>query len=328
MAAGIRCDEPKPPGDRAEWGYDPTAPWVGDGQLHGLGSADMKGALSAMLHAAAALQADGLPARGELVLIFSADEEGSGILGLAHVLAATGLTADAALIGEPSGIEGPFDRLAIGARGFHGFSLRAPGRRVHSGLAGTADASPEAIRALVRVADRLADTVTFDQRPGPGFPIGPTVTITGLRAGIGPGILPGEAIAVGEVRTIPGMTRAGTDRALRQALARIGDDQGGGLSVELESDPEEWPASAIGADEPIVAALTAATVRVTGRRPDLSVFPGATEAHAFAARGIPCVPAFGPGRLSAAHVPAESVALADLSVAARVYALAIADYLA
>jgi acetylornithine deacetylase/succinyl-diaminopimelate desuccinylase len=288
----------------------------------------MKGGLAAMLYAAAALVAEGLPARGELVLVFSADEEASGMLGLAHVLAATGLTADAAVIGEPSGIDGPFDRLAIGARGYHGFSLRAAGRRIHSGLAGTTSASPEAIRALVRAADRLPGVVDFGQRASAQFPLGPAVTVTGLTAGIAPGILPGEALAQGEVRTIPGMTWAGTDRALREALAGIRDDGGKPLAVELESEPEDWPASAIDPAEPIVSALVNATALVIGRAPELSIFPGATEAHVFAAHGIPCVPAFGPGRLAAAHVPDEAVALEDLFAAARIYALAIAAYLA
>jgi acetylornithine deacetylase/succinyl-diaminopimelate desuccinylase-like protein len=318
----------KPPGAPTDWRRDPIVAEVSEGRLHGLGAADMKGALAAMLHAAGVLAAEGLPARGELVLVFSADEEASGTLGLAHVLAATGLTADAAVIGEPSGIDGPFDRIAIGARGFHGFSLRAAGRRLHSGLAGTAAASPEAIRALARAVDRLPATVDFGHGPSARFPLGPALAITGLSAGIATGILPGAAVAQGEVRTIPGMTWAGTDRALREALGRIHADDGRPVGVEVESEPENWPASAIDPGQPIVAALVDATALVIGRAPELSIFPGATEAHVFAARGIPCVPAFGPGRLAAAHVPNESVALEDLFAAARIYALAIAGYLA
>jgi acetylornithine deacetylase/succinyl-diaminopimelate desuccinylase-like protein len=98
--------------------------------------------------------------------------------------------------------------------------------------------------------------------------------------------------------------------------------------VEVESEAEDWPASAIDPGERIVLALAEATTRIVGRAPELSVFPGATEAHVFASRGIPCVPAFGPGRLAAAHVPDESVALGDVFAAARIYALAIAAYLA
>ncbi len=332
-AAGLRLVlnghmDTKPPGERADWRRDPATAEVSDGRLHGLGAADMKGALAAMLHAAAALRAEGLPARGELILVFSADEEASGTLGLAHVLATTGLTADAALIGEPSGIDGPFDRLAIGARGFHGFTLRAAGRRLHSGLAGTAAASPDAIRAIARAVDRLRAVVDFGQPRTAGIWLDPDLAITGLAAGIAPGMLPGEAVARGEVRTILGMTRHATDRALREALARIPGVDGGLLGVELESESEDWPASAIDPTEPIVGALAGATARVIGRAPDLSIFPGATEAHLFAAHGIPCVPAFGPGWLAAAHVPDESIALEDLIAAAQIYTLAIADYLA
>ncbi len=318
----------KPPGNRTDWQRDPLVPAVDGRLLHGLGAADMKGALAAMLHAAAALQREGLPARGELVLLFSADEEASGRLGLAHVLASTGLTADAAVIGEPSGIDRAFDRLAVGARGYHGFALRAAGRRVHSGLAGTAGASPEAIRSLVRVADRLPAAVEFGHRASAGFDLGPTISLTGLSAGVAPGILPAEAVALGEVRTVPGMTWSSTDRALREALGQIRDADGRPYAVELVSEPEDWPASEIDPAEPIVAVFAAATERVLGRPPELAIFPGATEAHAFAARSIPCLPAFGPGRLASAHVPDESVPLEDIAAAARIYALAVAAYLA
>ncbi|MGH2464730.1 MAG: M20/M25/M40 family metallo-hydrolase, partial [Candidatus Limnocylindrales bacterium] len=102
----------KPPGSRADWQHDPLQPVIEAGRLSGLGAADMKGALAAMLYAAAALRHAGLPARGEMILLFSADEEADGQVGLAHVLAATDLKANAALIGEPSGQEHSFDRLA------------------------------------------------------------------------------------------------------------------------------------------------------------------------------------------------------------------------
>ena len=98
--------------------------------------------------------------------------------------------------------------------------------------------------------------------------------------------------------------------------------------MELVSEPEDWPASEIDPAEPIVAVFAAATERVLGRPPELAIFPGATEAHAFAARSIPCLPAFGPGRLASAHVPDESVPLEDIAAAARIYALAVAAYLA
>jgi acetylornithine deacetylase/succinyl-diaminopimelate desuccinylase-like protein len=316
----------KPPGDRARWPGDPWAGELRDGRLHGLGAADMKGALAAMLHAAAALCEEGLPAHGELVLVFSADEEGSGTLGLAHVLAATDLAADAAIIGEPSGIDDAFDRLVIGARGFYGFTLRAAGLRRHSGLPESSGPGG-AIAALVRAVDRLPAAVDFGTGPSEAFPLGPSVAITAIEAGVAAGIVPDEATARGEVRTVPGMTHVCVTDALRTALDLLRDDAGARLAVTLEPDPEIWPASAIDAGEPIVTALAAATAAVLGRAPRPGIFPGATEAHLFAARGIPCVPAFGPGRLAAAHVPDESVALAEIEAAAAIYAFVAARFL-
>ncbi len=47
----------KPPGDLGEWRRDPYGAAVEDGELHGVGSGDMKGAVAAMVFALAALEA-------------------------------------------------------------------------------------------------------------------------------------------------------------------------------------------------------------------------------------------------------------------------------
>lgn len=316
----------KPPGPLTDWPDEPCRARVANGLLHGLGAADMKGAIAAMLHAAAAVRRAGLPRRGELILAFTADEEASGTLGLASLVAA-GLEAEVAVIGEPSGLAASFDTLPIGSRGFVGFTLRAHGPRVHSALADRLD-QPTAIATLAHVVDRLPALVDFRVparfpfEDGPGFS-----PATSFEAGVAPGVHPGVATAVGEVRTVPGMTRDSVAEGLRAALAQLGATPGGDLRVDLEVDPEDWPPSVVDADDPVVAALARAATLVLGRSPALGIFPGASEAHVLASRGIGCVPAFGPGLLSAAHVPGERVAVADLVAAASIYALAAADLL-
>ena len=47
----------KPPGDLNEWHRDPYGAAIVDGELHGVGSGDMKGAVAAMVFAAAAIEA-------------------------------------------------------------------------------------------------------------------------------------------------------------------------------------------------------------------------------------------------------------------------------
>src|SRR5262249_28406341 len=47
----------KPPGDLSEWRGDPYGAAIEDGELYGVGSGDMKGALAAMVHPAAPIEA-------------------------------------------------------------------------------------------------------------------------------------------------------------------------------------------------------------------------------------------------------------------------------
>ena len=76
----------KPIGPDPRWITDPLTPTIRGGRLYGLGSADMKGAVAAMLSALWCLQPDADSLRGELVVVLTADEEAGSRFG-AHYLA-------------------------------------------------------------------------------------------------------------------------------------------------------------------------------------------------------------------------------------------------
>ena len=316
----------KPAGDPTRWSRDPWAATVEEGRLQGLGAADMNGALAAMLHAGAAIVEAGLPDAGELVLLFSADEEGAGSAGLAHVLGSgalgpgtnrDGALETAALIGEPAGVESSFDTIPVVSRGFYGFTLRARGRTLHSSLSDRVPGA-NAVEQLAAVIADLRQTLTFE---------GATVNVaTAIEGGIAPGVLPDSAVCRGDVRTPSGLDGAAVTAAIDKRLAelRAADPS---FRVELVPDPEEWPASVIPNDHRLVRALRDATGRVLGAAPPAGIFPGASEAFIFERHGIHCIPAFGPGLLANAHAPDEWVAVPDLIRAAQVYALTAAAYL-
>jgi acetylornithine deacetylase/succinyl-diaminopimelate desuccinylase-like protein len=318
----------KPPGDEG----DPRSGEIRAGRLHGLGSADAKGSVAAMLVAAAALRAADLPAAGELLLIFSADEESEGSRGLAHIASTGALAADAAIVGEPSGMDAGFDGLPVLARGFVGFELRAKGPRLHSGLVPRAGVGSDPLALIARAVADLPALVhvptATNGGPWPDARTSSRLTFTSIGGGIADGILAGSAWARGEVRTLPGQTRDGVAAAIRDGLSRL--HSGGETAparIDLEVDAFDWPAAFVDPAASIVMALAAATEQVTGRRPPIAAFPGATEAHVLASLGIPTVPAFGPGLLAAAHVPGESVAADDLRAAVAIYARTAAAYL-
>jgi succinyl-diaminopimelate desuccinylase len=122
----------KPPGNEEDWETPPYAATLRDGRLFGLGSTDMKGAVAAMIHAGAALAEAELG--GTVKVVLTADEEAGSTFG-ARYLAETGAVAgDAVLVGEPTGLNTPWDFLAVASRGISCFHVKVRGTQMHSSL--------------------------------------------------------------------------------------------------------------------------------------------------------------------------------------------------
>lgn len=317
----------KPAGDLDAWETDPWDPVVRDGTLVGLGSGDMKAAVAAMVYAMGAIRAAG-SFSGELVAVFTADEEAGSTLG-SKWLADNGLLdADVAVIGEPSGVEHEWESLHLVSRGAALFKVKITGTQMHSSISDRikgVNATVKMARLIDRMDRDLGAYLTFE--PHPLCPTGPTVNVGVMaEAGVFYGVYPGNAEFACDLRTLPGMDEDqlidDINRFLTAAMAEDPD-----LAAELV-----WelmvPATEISADEPIVGILQQAAGEVLGHSPRLDAFPGATDApHFQLTAGIPCVAAFGPGMLPRAHSPNEFMAAESVSQAAEIYALASIRYL-
>ena len=310
----------KPVGS-APWQTDPLQPIVQDGHLYGLGACDMKGALAAMIEAAAALARSG-PDRGRLSLLFTADEENGALYG-ARFLAETGaVEADALLIGEPGGIDQGWDRLHLGSRGIANLVIEVLGDQGHSSLS---DVRPyvSATVQLARLLAAFADGFRPSAPEHPLAPRGPTVN-PGVRiaGGVGYGVVPGAAEFAVDVRTTPGMSKEafvaeleGFLRAQRTADPRLR------AAVRFEPTPRDWlPPTAVDPGHALAEAVRRAMAAVLGSAPPDGLFPGATDAawlHGLA--GIPTLPACGPGLLERAHRADERVSVRELEEAVTIY---------
>jgi len=143
----------KPPGDLREWSRDPYGAMVEDGELHGLGSGDMKGAVAAMVYAGAALEASGFE-RGSVTLVFTADEEYGSRFGAEWLAGSGRLAGDAALLGEPCGVVREWEAIDVVSRGAALFRVRVRGTQMHSSLSDRLPSVNASVQ-MARLLDRM-----------------------------------------------------------------------------------------------------------------------------------------------------------------------------
>ncbi len=307
----------KPVGDGA-WETDPFVATVVDGDLRGRGVVDMKGALAAMLLAAADVA--GASARsGRLSLVFCADEENGATHGAKWMAANAAPRADAMVIGEPGGIERDWDQLHLGSRGICNFDVIVTAEQAHSGLKdilGLVSATEVAARVLLELASFHPHV---DGDAGLRPTLNPGVVIEG---GTTYGVVPGRAVVASDCRLVPGMDEGRFLGEIRDLVAGVVPD-GAAAQVKLR----DWiPPITVDEDAEVVGAAIDALSWVLGEAPPPSLFPATTDATWFGALGIPTLPALGPGLLRHAHARNERISLASLGEARRLYGLVASSF--
>jgi acetylornithine deacetylase len=105
---------------------EPFAAEVRDGKLYGRGACDMKGGVASMVIAACTLAELGVPLAGDVIVNTVTEEESTGAGGL---FAARTLTADAAIVPEPSGLV-----VWVACRGSLLPRITIRGRAGHAGI--------------------------------------------------------------------------------------------------------------------------------------------------------------------------------------------------
>jgi len=321
----------KPVGD-AVWTVDPFAADIDGDRLYGLGSADMKGAVAAMLIAARDLAASA-PSAGRLSLVFTADEEDGAVFGARYLAGELDHDFDALVIGEPSGLHDDFDRIPLVSRGLGRFRVTAHGTQGHSSLAallGRRNAGVDLARAIVAIADDLQVRLpeNTDDLPNWAAAVNAALTYDG---GYGYGVLPERMSASVEVRTLPGMRDHEVLDDIRGVLDAVAERSGAHLTVEYEGEPRHWiPGTSVAKADPVVGSVQRAMARSLGTRPDLDVFPGTTDTSWFAAVSpdLPCLPALGPGLLHRCHAADEWVSVEAVRRTVPLYEALVRDFCA
>lgn len=301
--------------ERHLWKLDPYGGIIADGRLHGRGSADMKGGVAAVVAAARAIRASGVPFPGTLTIMVVADGESADVHGLMYLNDRGLLRGDLAIYTESTNLG--IIRLFKG-RIF--CELTIQGKPVHVSVP---HQGVNAVEKLAAIVQRFT-AHRFVHAPHPI--LGPaTLAFSQVRGGSAVNVVAGWCRATFDVRIVPGQTVDGAMAELQAVLAGMRREDPT-LDVDLAvmpgggRDVVDVPPSA-----PVIRLLEEIIPRVTGRPAEfLSGVESPGGLFFFVRRGIPGV-FFGPGTaIWDAHMPNESVPTANIAGAARILALAAA----
>ena len=298
------------------WTKDPLGGEIEDGRIYARGVSDMKSGVAAMVSAARAVVRSGMPRRGDLILMPTADESSGGRLGMGHLVSALrGLRADMAVVCEPT-----VGDVCLAHRGAVWAEVTAVGK---SGQASRPASGVNAIMAMGRIL-RAFET---DLAPRLAAKTHPLLPAPSLNAGLVDGGVKANVIAercrvVVDRRSLPGERTDDIVAEIRECAARAVAGTGARVEVAVQMAK---PASEIPPDAPVVAECLRAFEAVLGRRPAVRGSPGYTDAHWFNLDlGIPAV-VFGPWYLhppagSISDIPDEHNYVEDVLTGTRVYA--------
>ncbi len=296
-----------PPGPLENWDRDPYDPIIEEGVLYGRGSADMKGALAAMVNAAVDFVGEYPDHKGSLAFLITSDEEGRARAGTKmciEKLTARGEKIDWCVIGEPSSTTQLGDAVKVGRRGSLSGMLTVHGVQGHVAYPHLAD---NPIESFAPVLTELYATPLDDGNEY--FP--PTsFQVVQLESGTGfPNVTPGSLYTRFNFR----YSTVWTHTQLKTHLENILDKHE--LNYTLEWHLSGKPFITEGGE--LIEAVQAAVKASTGLDPELSTSGGTSDGRFISPAGAQVVE-FGVSNATI-HKPNECMQVADIDIMKKTY---------
>jgi acetylornithine deacetylase len=280
------------------WTRDPWGAEVVDGKVYGLGSNDAKASGAAMLAAFSKVAQEGGPCEVVLALVEQEETTNIGTLNALHHLRSVGWLPEAAVVGEPTGLQ-----IGVAQRGLLLLELVATGDVCHSARAKELGAR----NAILALAQELVKVEGLNLGPDDPFLGSTTAQVTVLKAGDVHNRLPAEAIATMDVRTVPSLTHDELVALVRRQL-----------DCEVRVRSKRLEPYACPADDAIVLAAMAA-------QPEAKAFGSATLSDQVHFHGIPCIKV-GPGESVRSHTTDEFVLEEEVVAGARFYERLVQEF--
>ena len=287
-----------PPGEG--WTSAPFAPEVRGGLLYGRGAVDMKGAIAAMVAAAANIPAE----LGTLSLIITGDEEGPakfGTVALIEHMRSAGTLPDLCLVGEPTSVNRLGDMMKIGRRGSTNLWLEVAGTEGHVAYPHLAD------NPIPRLVALLAELNALELDQGTDWFQASNLEVTELTVGNpATNVIPPRAAARVSIR----FNDLHSGAALGERVRVIAQRHGASVRQVVYGEAFLTPPGTFS------ALLSAAVTAETGITPEASTTGGTSDARFL--KDLCPVIEFGLCNATM-HKRDEAVAVADLEALVRIY---------
>jgi len=277
----------------------------------GRGACEQKGALAAMIYAAAIVARAQIPLHAPLILAVSLAGETGRHDAAEFILQNGAIGARSAIIGL-----GTSNRLCLGNKGRIDLEIIVHGKPAHSSMP---ESGVNAVDGFRRVMERLERLPLGPRHPGLGSA---TLAVTQIRSG--PDIshtIPDVCRAVLDRRLLPGEDPNAAFVDIQDALREVT-----GWSVEVTRGAFMYP-SEVAKDCALAVATARASRELTKREAELFYSPAALDAGFLNRNGVATI-MFGPGDLRFAHTDEEAVSLQEVRDAAKIYAATVLQILA
>ncbi|GAB1377494.1 succinyl-diaminopimelate desuccinylase [Pararhodobacter aggregans] len=261
-----------PPGNPAEWRFDPFSATLAEGRLYGRGACDMKSGVAAFVAAAVDFVRE-TPPDGAVILAITGDEEGDatdGTVALLDWMAQQGERMSHCIVGEPTCPEVMGEMMKNGRRGSMTARIEARGVQGHAAYPHRAK---NPLPALVRLLDRLASH-ELDQGNALFDPS--TLALTTIDTGNpATNVIPAKARAVLNIRFNDLHTGASLTSWLEDEIAQVREETGIDFSLVVKVSGESFVTEPGWFTDLVADAVEA----VCDRRPALSTTGGTSDAR-------------------------------------------------
>jgi succinyl-diaminopimelate desuccinylase len=296
-----------PPGPLTAWHYPPFSGQIANGQLHGRGAADMKGAVAAMVIAAERFVTEHPEHPGRLALLITSDEEGEATDGTCRVvetLLQRGERIDYCLVGEPSSQSQLGDVIKIGRRGSLSAMVTIQGIQGHVAYPHLAD------NPIHRIVPALQALLAIEWDQGNAQFPATSFQITEIQAGSGvDNVIPSQLQLRLNWRYSPQIT---APQIQQRVMALLNDYQlDDTISWRLSGEPFITPPGTL------LEAVISTVQAFTGFTPQQSTCGGTSDGRFIATMGAQVVE-LGVSNATI-HQANESVSIEELTLLCQLY---------